>query len=61
MVVQILIVILFDTLPGGDDDGKHEHIDLSWDGREVSTSTQRGLLEDARSKLAELEDSKDDA
>ena len=51
----------FDTLPGGDDDGKHEHIDLSWDKGEVSTSTRRGSLEDTRSKLAELESSKDDA
>ena len=51
----------FDTLPGGDDDGKHEQIDLSGDDHKVSTSTRRGLLEDTRSKLAELESSKDDA
>ena len=51
----------FDTFPGGDDDGKHEHIDLSWDKGEVSTSTRRGSAEDTRSKLAELESSKDDA
>ena len=51
----------FDTLPGGDDDGKHEHIDLSWDDHKVSTSTRRGSLEGTRSKLAELESSKDEA
>ena len=51
----------FDTLPGGDDDGKHEHIDLSWDGSKVSPSTRRGSAEDTRSKLSELEGNKDDA
>ena len=53
--------IPFDALPGGDDDGKHEHIDLSWDGREVSTSTRRDSAEDTRSKLSELEGNKDEA
>ena len=51
----------FDPLPGGDDDGKHEHINLSWDGKKVSTSTQRRSAEDLRTKLSRLESNKDEA